>query len=95
MAHSQTVTSHKASTHSVNIDERKLTQMTGVEEVVNYSDSAIDIRTTYGTVVVKGKGLNISKLDTSSGELCISGEVNSLQYSKTKQKQSFMEGLLR
>ena len=95
MAQIQSTIQHKASAHSLSIDERTLTKMTGVEEVINYSDTIIDIRTTHGTIILKGKDLNISKLDTESGELCINGEVNSLQYSKTKQKRSAFEGLLK
>lgn len=95
MAQIQSTTLHKTPVHSLSVDERKLTKMTGVEEVINYSDTVIDIRTTHGTIVLKGKDLSISKLDTDVGELCINGEINSLQYSKTKQKRSALEGLLR
>ena len=95
MAQIQSTTVHKTSAHSLHIEERNQTKMTGVEEVINYSDTVIDIRTTHGTIILKGRELSISRLDTDSGELCINGEVNSLQYSKTKQKRSALEGLLR
>lgn len=80
--------------HSVEINDRKSIKMTGVEDVGTFSETSVDIKTSEGTLIVRGNCLNISKLDTDSGELNICGEIVSLQYTKTKKKRSVIEGLL-
>ncbi len=85
----------KNTEHKVEINNRKCISMTGVVDVGNFSETAVDITTTNGTIILKGKGLNISKLDTDLGELNICGEIISIQYTKTKQKQSVFEGLFK
>lgn len=86
---------HKAAGHTVQINDRNSIKMTGVQEVGNFSENVLDIITTMGTIILKGSSLNITKLDTDSGELSISGEITSMQYTKTKQKRASMEGLFR
>ncbi len=90
----QTIT-QKNGVHTVTINERKNIHMTGVIDVGNFSQTCIDITTSDGTIILKGKDFNMSKLDTDSGELNILGEVVSLQYTKTKQKRSGLEGLFK
>ncbi len=85
----------KKDVHTVTINERKNIQMTGVIDVGNFSQTCIDITTLDGTIILKGKDFNISKLDTDLGELSICGEVLSLQYTKTKKKRSAFEGLFK
>lgn len=86
---------HKAAGHTVQINDRNSIKMTGVQEVGNFSENVLDIITTMGTIILKGSSLNITKLDTDSGELLVSGEITSMQYTKTKQKKGAMEGLFR
>ena len=88
-------TIQKVQNHTVQINDRNSMKMTGVREVGNFSETVIDIITVAGTIILKGTGLNISKLDTDSGELCISGGINSMQYTKTKEKKPLLEGLFR
>ena len=81
--------------HTVTINERKNIHMTGVIDVGNFSQTCIEIKTSDGTIILKGKDFHMSKLDTDSCELSILGEVISLQYTKTKQRHSGLEGLFK
>lgn len=81
--------------HSIKIDNRSVMTVSGVSDVINFSDSAIELMTSLGSMSVRGKGLNMSKLNTDTGELSVNGEINMLQYSNKKQKSSILEGLFK
>ena len=83
------------SKHSVVIDDRAKMALTGVQEVSAFSDTSVSLKTSRGLLTIQGKGLNISKLNTDTGELNVSGEISLLKYSKDKSKGGFFEGLFR
>lgn len=66
--------------HALSLDNRSLLTLTGVEDVVGFDDSTINIRTADCTLVVKGSSLHISKLSLDSGDVVIDGRISSLQY---------------
>lgn len=85
-----------AAKHSLFLENRERMQLGGVTEVCSFSDNAISLRTSCGALAIKGKGLTMSRLDTDTGELSISGEVSSVQYSRdSRKKGSVIEGLFR
>lgn len=81
--------------HSLILDDRRLMTLSGIKEVSGFSDSAVNLKTIRGALVIRGKGLTISKLNTDTGELTVNGEVSELKYSKDKDKGGLLEGLLR
>lgn len=86
---------HNTVKHSLILDSREKMTLSGVSEVRAFSDSTVVLKTSMGDLTLKGKNLNIGKLNTETGELFISGKFNMLQYSKTKNKGGVFEGLLR
>ncbi len=81
--------------HSVLLEDRQKMTLTGVKEVINFSDSSVSLKTICGALSIQGKGLNISRLNTDTGELFISGEISSARYSKDKGSAGFFEGLFK
>ncbi len=81
--------------HSIKLDNRSSMTVTGVNDVINFSDSSVELMTTRGAMTVRGKNLNMSKLNTDTGELSVNGEINMLQYSNKKKKGSVLEGLFK
>lgn len=81
--------------HAVKIDNRSSMTVTGVSDVINFSDSVIELMTSLGAMSVRGKRLNMSKLNTDTGELNVNGEIHMLQYSNKKKKSSLLEGLFK
>ena len=65
--------------HSLILENRKLLTATGVSNV----DSIIAY-TDLGEIVIKGKGLHISKLNLETGEMNLDGEINSVSYSENQ-----------
>lgn len=91
MAKSETVSKE----HSITVKNRAETVMSGVCEVVGFSDSAIMLKTTCGDLSIRGDKLNIGQLNTDTGELCVSGKITLMRYSKDKKSTGFFEGLFR
>lgn len=81
--------------HSLCLEDREKMALEGVNEVENFSDTAVSLKTTRGALTVQGKGLTISRLNTDTGELFISGEISLIRYSKDKKKKSLLEGLMK
>lgn len=85
---------NKATLKNQNIfieDRQKLT-ITGVEQVESFNDNTIILTTVKGGIVVKGEGLNISKLNLEDGNVKIDGIVNGIAYSnkETGSKGNFL-----
>lgn len=81
--------------HVVTIENRNDMTLTGVSEVVNFSDTAVELITSMGGLNIKGKSLNISRLNTDTGELSVSGEICSVTYAGIKKKAPLFEGLFK
>ena len=80
--------------HSVELHERSKMILTGVNDVSEFSDDTVKLKTNMGAMTVKGTGLTISSLNTNDGNVEINGSINSIQY-QTKQKGGFLESLLK
>ncbi len=82
--------------HTLVVDGRKNISVTGVTEADNFSDEEIILYTSYGQITIKGENLQISVLDTGSGEVTASGKVNSVSYSERSTKhQGFFSKVFR
>ena len=66
--------------HHVIIEGRSRMSVAGVEDVESFDEDSIVCVTTRGTLVIKGSGLHIDKLNIEGGELNVEGTVNSLEY---------------
>lgn len=73
--------------HSLIIDGRKNISVSGVTEADNFNDEEIILYTSYGQLTIKGEDLQISVLNTESGDVTASGKVNSVSYSERSTKQ--------
>ena len=80
--------------HLLELKNRREMLLTGVCEVVNFSDNLVTLKTSCGDLTVRGEGLVMGRLNTDTGELYIKGTVSILRYSKSKGK-SRLEGLLK
>ena len=82
--------------HSVIIDSRSRISLTGVTATGNFDDEEICLYTDYGSITVKGEGLGVNIINTSSGEVEAEGKIISLTYSeRTSKKEGFMTKVLR
>ena len=66
--------------HILTLDNRKLLTLSGVEDVPGFDEQTINVKLCDASLVVKGTGLHISKLNLESGDVVIDGVISSLQY---------------
>ena len=66
--------------HEINIKDRGLLRLTGVNKIESFDDEEFLMETVMGFLVVKGENLEIVKLDTKDGIVSIKGSIISLSY---------------
>ncbi len=83
----------KTKPHTLMLDNRKKLVITGADDVNGFNEDAVSVKTTDGTLIIKGSGLHIDKLNLDSGDVSIEGRVDAMQYigngSKSKLSKLF------
>lgn len=79
--------------HKLVLENRAEMSLTGVLEVVSFTENEISLKTVCGDMLIRGDGLNIGKLNTDTGELAVCGTVASIKYNKPK--GGLFEGLFK
>ena len=85
--------------HKCIIQNRMLTNITGVREVVSFDENQVVLDTDMGLLTLKGKELHVSRLTVEKGEVDLEGSVDSMVYSSNeayrKSGQSMFQRLFR
>lgn len=77
------------------LDSRKKLKINGVSDVDNFSEALVVAQTCMGSLTIRGEQIKITKLDIDAGELVIEGRINSLEYTKKKEKGNFFENIFK
>ncbi|MEG2353169.1 MAG: sporulation protein YabP [Clostridium sp.] len=83
---------------NLSLINRSKLQVTGVLEVISFTEDEINLITKGGNLIIEGKKLKMNKLDVANGELSITGTLSSFVYSenrKNKKKDSILARLFR
>lgn len=70
--------------HKLSLNERSKLTMTGVTEVVSFTDTAVVLGTSLGTLIVQGKELRLRTLSLEGGQVEITGNVAALAYEEPR-----------
>ena len=81
--------------HKLTLDERKRLWVSGVREVESFDEGQVAVQTVKGLLIVGGEGLKVERLEKTAGELTITGQVRSLEYTDTEGRGSFWSRLLK
>ncbi|MEE1351509.1 MAG: YabP/YqfC family sporulation protein [Clostridia bacterium] len=81
--------------HSITLSNRAEMTLSGVCEVMSFSDTSVMLKTCCGDLLIRGNSLNIGRLNTETGELYISGTITFMRYDKSKKKGGVFEGLFK
>ena len=76
----------------ITLKNREHMTLTGVKDVSEFCETKVILKTSMGGLVIKGKKLSISQLDTVTGTLEVHGEVQSAQYTASA-GEGFFAGL--
>lgn len=77
------------------LSNREKLTVTGVSDVLSFSESLVQLDTNYGRLSVRGDGLKIQRLDVEDGELTCEGKISALEYSRKQEKKSLFETMFR
>ncbi len=80
--------------HKLIINNRKSSMVTGVLDVLAFDLSEILLETEQGMLMIKGVDLHVNRLTLEKGEVDVSGSINSIAYSESKQVQKAEQNLL-
>lgn len=80
--------------HSLSLVNRDKMSLTGVNDVSEFSDTRVVLKTNMGGLCIKGKNLSINQLNTDTGTLDVNGEVQIIQY-LNRGKDGFFAGLFK
>lgn len=81
--------------HTLMLDGRKKLVITGAEDVNGFNEETVSVKTTAGTLIIKGSGLHIDRLNLETGDVTVEGMVNSLQYIGSDNSRSRFSKLFR
>lgn len=73
--------------HSITLNERKNIIISGVKKIESFDNEEFLLETNMGYIIIKGKSLEIIKLDTYQGTVSIKGTFNSLNYMENNNKK--------
>ncbi|MEG1875194.1 MAG: sporulation protein YabP [Angelakisella sp.] len=81
--------------HTLLVEDRNRIQITGVTDVESFDEQMVVLMTQPGELVIKGRGLHITKIDVATGDLSLEGEVDELSYGDGRPAGGFFSKLLR
>ena len=84
--------------HSISITERQNIQISGITKIDSFDNEEFLLETSAGPLGIKGKDLEIIKLDTYEGTIMINGVVDAFSYfdtGKSKKENSIITKLFK
>ena len=71
--------------------------VTGVDEVLNFDEQGVCLKSVDGQMMIEGEGIKIDTLDTDRGVVKLNGRINAIYYESDpeKNKKGFFGRLMR
>ena len=68
------------SRHSLQIDRREKVNVSGMIDVISFDEESVIGETEMGIIIIRGGNLHVNKISLDSGELSVTGEIDSITY---------------
>lgn len=82
--------------HSLIVEERKKIIISGIVQVGNFDEDSITVFTSADEITLKGEKLQVTEVNTDSGQFCAEGKIVSVTYSEKKKNTGrIFTGLFR
>ena len=85
----------KQKKHTLMLDNRAKLVLTGAEDVSGFNEETVSVKTTCGTLIIKGEKLHIDKLNLETGDVSIDGKINAMQYIGSDNSRTKLSKLFR
>ena len=79
-------------THRVLMNNRQNGSFSGIVDVLSFDVSEILLETEQGMLLIKGKDLHVNRLNLEKGEVDLTGQINSMEYSEIGKVKESGEG---
>ena len=79
--------------HSLTLNQRSKLTVTGVEDVAEFDDNTVILRTVMGPLILQGQDLKLKAL-SPEGTVTVEGTLSALQYGQLRERRSWMQRLL-
>ena len=80
--------------HALSLNDRSILTLSGIKEVIGFDEQTISVLTQVGQLVIEGQSLHIDKLNVESGDLIVTGDINSFLYRDgINEKKGFIQRL--
>lgn len=79
--------------HSVEMKNRQELSLSGVEDVIGFDENLVLLKSSMGTLSIRGEGLHIERIDLDSGQLQLKGKVQELSYDEAPLHTSLWQRL--
>jgi sporulation protein YabP len=66
--------------HNLILENRRKAAFTGVDDVESFDENEITMATSQGSLILRGHGLRIEKINLDSGDVTVEGTVDSMEY---------------
>lgn len=70
------------------LEDRKQLSISGIHNVDGFGDQQIELSTVLGGLDIYGENLKISGLDLTAGNITISGQIDSINYCRSREEKS-------
>lgn len=77
------------------LENKNYLKINGVESVITLTETDSSVVLNGEVLAIKGSNLKAEKLSVDTGELVITGNINSLKYETKKEKQSFFKRIFK
>ncbi len=81
--------------HSIHIDNRMRTSITGVMDVISFNEQDVMLLTEAGALNIVGNNLHLAKLNLEDGQISIEGELLALDYEPPESQKRGLFGKMR
>lgn len=82
----------KLNGQDINIQNREKIKISGVNDIIGFDETFVDIETELGKLLIRGEGLKIARLSLEQHELIINGYVYSCEYEDTNKLKKGIVG---
>ena len=79
--------------HKITLTERQSLTVTGVSDVLNFDDTAVQLSTTMGNLWIYGQQLKLKTLDPGEGLLSLTGTISAFAYEQVQKKSGWLSRL--
>lgn len=81
--------------HNIIMNNCEKLTLTGVTDVGSFDESAIYCYTSCGRLSIKGENLKVESVDTSDGDMEVTGKISALIYSDEVKRRTIMSKLFK